>query len=411
MTGAWSRCPVGRVVQLADLGTLGQKLGDHNGESRLVCRLPKYSDWVYKEYPKPLSLARVKRLTQLIQLPEQMTAAHKELVNGHTSWPATRVLNAQQQTIGVLMPLAPAAFSAPRQMPSGRTEVKILEVDVLALTEDRQTHLRLPPQPLASRISVCASIAAVGALFESAGLVYLDWSYSNVFWSLSDYSAYVIDMDGCSFGPRPQVQQPNWDDPLVPRGGNAGNESDRYRVALLIARCLTGKRASLDETRTALIGLRRRGGAIGDVGQLLTQALNARSTTDRPSIARLSAALDAVKKQGARPGATISSPGTGGVREWKQLPARGTAAQKPPVTIPSWPTPRPVVKSPAPRPVIRSPAPTRPPSSPSRVTAPNFQTVRRPNTPPPSRPSSGGGALAGLVFLAILVIVLLIIFL
>jgi hypothetical protein len=409
MTGAWSRSPVGRVLRLTEVGALGEKLGENNGESRRVCRVQKYPDWIYKEYPAPVSIDHVQRLTQLIQLPEQMTAAHKALVDEHTSWPVTRVVNAQQQTIGVLMPLAPATFSAPRQLPSGRTKLGPLEVDVLALTEARQAQMMLPSQSLADRISVCASMAAVGALFERYGLVYLDWSYANVFWSLNHHSAYVIDLDGCSFGPRLQIQSPNWADPLVPRGRQAGNESDRYRAALLIARCLTGMRADLAETRSGLFGLLLRGGPAGGVAGLLIKALGAQSTAERPSIAELSAALEAAKSQASRPGTPISSPGTGGVKQWKPLPTRGTVTPKPRVTVPLPPSGQ---NRPAPWPIVKPQAPTRPTSTPSRVGgSSNYQPVGARNIPPPSRPSSGGGGAAALVFIAILVIVLLIIFL
>lgn len=223
MSGAWSRPPVGRVVPQAELGALGKNLGENNGESRRVCRLEKHPNWIFKEYPKPVPLVGIKRLDQLIKLPQQMSAADKDLVDGHTSWPASRVIDPQQKTIGVLMPLAPPTYSADRQLPSGRSESRVLEVDVLALTEDRQKASKLPPQSLADRISVCASIAAVAALFERHSLVYLDWSYANIFWSLSDHTAYVIDLDGCSFGPRPQIQTHNWADPQVPLG-QAGRE-------------------------------------------------------------------------------------------------------------------------------------------------------------------------------------------
>ena len=106
-------------------------------------------------------------------------------------------------------------------------------MDVLALPETRQAQIGIPPQSLADRISVCASIAAVGALFERHNLVYLDWSYANVFWSLFDHSAYVIDLDGCSSAAST--------DPVLQLGGsadawgeNASSESDRNRMALLI---------------------------------------------------------------------------------------------------------------------------------------------------------------------------------
>ena len=296
MTGAWSRSQFAWVVRQAELGAPGTYLSQGNGESRGIYRLQKYPNWICKEYWKAASADDVQRLNRLIRLPEHMTRTDKALVDTHTSWPAARVVDARQQTIGVLMPLAPAVFSTTRQLPSGRTRHGPLEIDVLALTEARQTQIKLSPQSLSDRISVCASFARVGALFERNGLVYLDWSYANVFWSMLNHSAYVIDLDGCSFGPRAQIESPNWADPLVPRGQDAGNESDRYRVALLTARCLTGMRAGLAEVRAALKSLQGSGDAIGQVAQLLIQTLNASNLAERSSIAKLSTALGAAKK-------------------------------------------------------------------------------------------------------------------
>jgi hypothetical protein len=324
MTGAWSRSPVGRVVPLTDLGALGPTLGVHHAESRRIRRLQKYPDWIFKEYPTPIPPAGVMRLDRLIQLPKQMTAADRTLADEHTSWPVSRVLDDQQKIIGVLMPLAPPAYSSHRQLPSGRSESRVLEVDVLALTKARQSLLKLPPQSLADRISVCASIAAVGALFERHGLVYLDWSYANIFWSLHDHSAYVIGLDGCSFGPRPQIQAPNWEDPQVPLGQSAGNESDRYRVALLIARCLTGLRANLTDTRSGLFALRMYQGAVSEVAGLLVQALKGGNVAERPSIGDLNGALEAAKVEALRPGPDVSSSQSArdGVTSWKPVSGR-----------------------------------------------------------------------------------------
>ena len=460
MTGAWSQSPVGEVARLTDLGALGKKLGQMNGESRRVCQLQEYPDWIYKEYLAPVSADHVRRLARLIWLPKQMTVAHRALVDKHTSWPTTQVMNAQQQTIGVLMPLAPAIFSTHRQMPGGRTEHKVLEVDMLALTEARQIRLKLPPQSLADRISICASITAVGALFERHGLVYLDWSYANVFWSVLDHSAYVIDLDGCSFGPRPQIQTPNWPDPLVPRGRDAGNESDRYRMALLIARCLTGERTRLAETRTGLFGLRIRGGATGELAGLLLQVLNARSTAERPSIAELSAALETAKKTDLHRVVPTSSPDMGGIKQWKPLPTRGTStpnktapppsnggstAERPSIAelsaaletakktdlhrvvptsspdmggIKQWkPLPTrgtstpnrtapPPSNGPKPRPGVTPSTEASPPLAPRWAgSSSNNQPVWPPKVSSPSRPLGGGA----LLFIAILVILLLIV--
>ena len=299
MARAWSQSPFNRVIRLAELGVLGEHLSQHNGDSRRVCRLQKYPNWVYKEYRSEVSTNGVQQLDRLIRLPEQMTASDKALVDAHTSWPAARVVDARQVTTGVLMPLAPDIFRTTWQLPSGRIRLDWLEVDVLALTEARQIQIKLSPQPMSKRILICASIAAIGALLERNGLAYLDWSYANVFWSTRDHSAYVIDLDSCSFGPRLQIESPNWADPLVPRGMNAGNESDRYRVALLVARCLTGIRTDNAEVRSSLDALGSHGDAIGKVAHVLMRTLNAQSLSERPSISELSVALKAAEEVAA----------------------------------------------------------------------------------------------------------------
>jgi hypothetical protein len=394
MTAAWSRAPFPQVVRRADLGTLGVNLSENNGESRRVCLLPKYADWIFKEYLEPLPAEEAQRLGRLIHLPGQLPgSADRALVDEHTCWPAARVVNTREQTVGALMPLAPPKFRTQRQLTGGRTKDRSLDIDVLALTEERQYQIGVQPQSLADRISVCASAAAVGALFERQGLVYLDWSYANVFWSMADHSAYVIDLDGSSFGPRPQIQTHGWDDPQVPRGGAAGNESDRYRVALLAARCLTGLRTSVPEAQAALNGLRALGPAFAAVARLLNQTLNARSPQERASVTDLSAALSVAV---ATP---VPAAGPGSVRQWKPLSVHGTrngsaqsgpdraspdragsggatsggVRQWKPLTTPGNPTPR----------------PGAPPGGPPPASAPSAPAAAAPVISPPPAPAPG----------------------
>jgi hypothetical protein len=404
MTATWSDAPVERVVALTQLGSYGDNLGEHNGESRRVCLLPRYPGWLFKEYRTSVSSDGVQRLSRLIHFPQKMNIIDKALIDGHTAWPASQVVDTQQRTIGVMMPQAPENFRTTRQLPSGRIQNQTLEVDVLALSEQRQAQIKVPPQSLAERISICASFAAVGALFERHSLVYLDWSYANVFWSVTEHSAYVIDLDGCSFGPRLQIQSPGWEDPLVPRGRDAGNESDRYRIALLTARCLTGTRGDLNDTRNGLFSLQRKGGATGDVAGLLIRALNARTAESRPPILELSAALQAARQFGRRTGSgQPSSAGKGGVKEWKPLTPRPSSTPLPKLTIPSYPpsTNSPVAPpatSPRPR---TSPVPTR--TSPAPTRTPLRSSATQPLVPSPPSPRYGWLAVAIPLFILAIV--------
>lgn len=414
MTSALFRAMSSHVIELTALGPLGEDLSGQNGECRRVCRVAGHAEWIFKEYLAPVPALEARRLNRLIELPGQMKPADQALVSAHTSWPLARVINAQQQTVGVLLPLAPDKFSTTWNFASGRSKRKPLDVDVLALNEADQVRRKLPPQRLADRISVCASIAAVGALFERWKLVYLDWSYANVFWSTDDHSAFVIDLDGCSFEPRLQIQSHSWDDPLVPRGTYAGNASDRYRLALLTARCLTGIRADLAATQARLSVMHAGSGMVGLAAGLLIQALKAQTQDERPSIARLSRALEGARKEtiaNASPSAPrppTSPLEKGGVTGWNPVRKPGTtpgATTPPTSTGPSSTVPGPTVPIGSAVPP-RSAEPSRRSTTSSPRTAANA-TPSVPNRTPsvPSAPPSGSAASTVMVVLILLVIV------
>jgi hypothetical protein len=307
-------------MPMSGLGALGVTLSANNGESLRVCRVPSHPGWIYKEYRAALSDADIKRLDRLIALPSTMTPADRALVEAHASWPVSRVVDGRR-SVGVLIPIAPDSFRAELQTRPGKTVSKTLEIDMLAQSADQQAKLKLPPQQLTDRMEICATLARVGALFERHGVVYLDWSYANVFWSAGDQSVYVIDMDGCSFGPRPQIETPNWADPLVPRHHLAGNESDRYRVALLIGRCLTSERGDPSATQLALRRLRGTGEATKRVVDLLIKTLSADQVSNRSSLVAVSAALDT---------ATGAVPAAGGVTGWRTVGGASKSPRVPP---------------------------------------------------------------------------------
>ena len=303
-------------IPARELGPFGDNLGQQNGESRRVCLLPNRPGWLYKEYWAPLPDDQAQRLLRLVRLPSQMGPSDMALVGKHVSWPISRVVNGAGDTVGVILPKAADSYDYEWKLPSGKTKRGPLQVDVLALSEEQQARKNLPAQTLVNRISVCASIAAVGSLFERHGLVYLDWCYANAFWSVQDHSAYVIDMDGCSFGPRAQIKQPGWEDPLVPFGA-AGNECDRYRIALLTARCLTGERAEAAKVRSVLSSLRLHSESVEQAIDLLLQALTAERKQDRPSVERISTALNHAAGFAWAPRSDA-----GGVRNWKPIASK-----------------------------------------------------------------------------------------
>jgi hypothetical protein len=420
MTGAWSYPPLDRVASVSEIGEIGEKLSENDGESRFVAGLRYYPDWIYKEYRSAVPAQQCSQLDHLVRLPGQMTPADRALAESHISWPAVRVVNSRYDTTGVLAPRASERYYADLRGSGGRTQRKALLVDQLALPPASQQRILSTAQSLADRVAVCASIAAVGALFERHGLVYLDWSYANIFWSLDDHSCYVIDMDGSSFGPRPQIHSPGWDDPLVPLGGDAGNESDRYRVALLIARCLTGVRGSAPDARTALNNLRRGHSAgVEQVAELLILSLTAQSTRDRPTVERIKTALDAVNSGWSDAG-TAQQPPTS-IKGWKKVTPKPRAATRPTGS----PTPRSTSKAPnVPPPPGPTPAPkpapmpapkptwTPTPTSAFNVTRPEARRkAPASQTRQPAQATSGlAGTLATILIVVIMIFVLIAIF-
>lgn len=285
---SWSEGPFNRVERLENL-TLGKSISDDNGQSRRVCVMDAHPGWLFKEYWADLSPADATQLDKLIEHPATFRPADRELIDRNTSWPVTRVIT-NSRTIGVILPAAPSSFRAELRTINGRTRTIMLPVDLLALDDEQMNKRGLPRLSLDNRVTVCSSIASVGALFERSGLVYLDWSYANAFWSTSELAAYIIDVDGCSFGPRLQTETTGWADPLVPLKAMASNEVDRYRVALLVARCLTAER-DIEAVLTAVGNLARSAPSIRAVTDLVVRALTATPATARPSLVELSAAL------------------------------------------------------------------------------------------------------------------------
>lgn len=401
MTGTQSTRSVPSVVTRDRLGSLGEDLGRNNGESKCVCLIPRFPGLIYKEYLRPVSVADVQRLDRLINLPATLGSADSAVVAAHTSWPQSRVVNATGESIGVLMPVAPDRYMFNWEFRPGRSRHTTLEVDVLALPAVEQAGKNLPPQSVADRVSVCADLAQVGALFERYGLVYLDWSYSNAFWSPADHTAYVIDMDGCSFGRRGQIEQPNWGDPLVPRGRPAGNESDRYRLALLMGRCLTGERGDPVAVRSALNdSLRRHSVPVEKVAELLIQALSAQSTTDRPPIVKMFAALSAAD----RAASASRSASAGGVKNWKPITSR-----------PAGPRPDPVGSRPAPAGTTAGSGPTPVWAASGTATRAGAYSSSRSSTlsngTSRNQPVKSSGGSAGLVLFVILAFIALVVIL
>lgn len=331
MSTDWERALTAGSVHQRDLGPRGTSITENTGESRLVCPLPEHPEWLYKEYHSKLPPADARRLARLIGLPGKLATPDKAILKEQTSWPAARVTDDSDGTIGVVMPRAPEKFSATRtNSVTGRQTTGPLDIDWLAHSQEQQARQGLPRQTLDDRLAAARSLLDVADLFERHGLVYLDWSYANAFWSTGDHSVYVIDVDGMSFGPRRQMETPNWEDPLPFTGGSAGNESDRYRVALLVARCLTGLRPGEGDLDDALSGLAQEKNADPRFGWFLYQVrevLSAPEASARPALSDLKKTLDRSLRQKTPPGRDPSV-------EWIDIDTIPNLRRTPPTVTP-----------------------------------------------------------------------------
>lgn len=283
--------PIPLVIRYEDLVS-GTVLAENQGQARVVCLLDSHPGWIYKEYRSALSTADEAQMDRLITLPVRLTPAERAALRKGASWPASRVIR-DDRTCGVLIPQAGQEFEVDFQLPSGRVQRRTLALDWLAQPEDRQRTIGITPPSLAGRVAVCASLASTAAVLERNHVVYLDWSFNNAFWSHHDHSSYIIDVDGCSFGARPMIGCPGWDDPHHPLGSDGGAEVDRYRLSLLVARCLTTERtdttAAVAVDRLARLATDEP--ALARVSEVVEQAVRTARAADRPTISELAGAL------------------------------------------------------------------------------------------------------------------------
>ncbi|MBT2417561.1 hypothetical protein J7F01_34895 [Streptomyces sp. ISL-22] len=280
---AWALPP---VTPLTALGSLGEQIATNNGQSSAVTRVSTPGsgpDLLFKRYKKPLDDTDADRLDRLVAFGRSDAAAgrpSREVLLSRTSWPVARVTDDTSATIGCLIPTAPDAFA----LPGGGFR----EIDTLARSDERFARNGTPPTP-EQRLTACRCLVGIAAALEERKLVYSDWNYANAFWNPGDYSVYLIDMDGCAQHTGDDVYQPGWEDPLAPPGTPADLHTDRYRVALLTARCLTGTR-NLAEVLHTLAD--PPAGVPRGAADLLLDMLWAQDRDRRPRSSALLAALD-----------------------------------------------------------------------------------------------------------------------
>ncbi|MFF1787364.1 hypothetical protein ACFVX9_12965 [Kitasatospora sp. NPDC058243] len=276
-----------RTVGLGDLGPLAEPISEHNGQAVAVRPLTDHPGWLAKLYRPGPHQEDGHRIDLLISAPDTLPEAERASLYAGTCWPAARIREPGNPAVGCVIPMAPEQYRS--ELRRGKfSERRFLEIDWLAKSDESIRRVGLPCPGFEGRLAACRRLTELAAILEGLGLVYSDWSFSNAFWSPEGRSVYLIDVDGCQPKKMPDIHQPNWADPLTPPGSDADQYTDRYRLALLVAKCMTGRRdASTFHGVAASHWLNQPA-----VSEVLLDMLLATDRERRPAAAQLNQALN-----------------------------------------------------------------------------------------------------------------------
>ncbi|MER5437551.1 hypothetical protein [Streptomyces sp. NPDC002790] len=277
-----------RTVSVGDLGPLAEPISEHNGQAVAVRPLTNHPGWLAKLYRPDQHPEDAQRLDLLIAAPDTLPEEERALLYAGTCWPAARIEEPGNPAVGCVIPMAPEEYRCELRR-GAFSERRFVEIDWLAKSDESIRGVGLPSPGAAGRLDACRQLTRLAAILESLGLVYSDWSFSNAFWSPGRSSVYLIDVDGCQPAKMPDIHQPNWADPLTPPGTDADEYTDRYRLGLLVAKCMTGLRDAHTFHTVAASPWPSRPA----VSEVLLDMLLATDRERRPSAAQLNQALNA----------------------------------------------------------------------------------------------------------------------
>lgn len=347
----WSDSPFSTQVEVSSVKLTGEHLGE-GGQSRSVERIADRPHWVAKFYKSPLGPQESAVLDRMVRFPHSMTAREREKIDHSTAWPVSRITDSGR-TVGVIMAEAPSGFYVPFNLRGGRrSEPKELQLDHLVNDSGYLSGIGVHPPSRQRRQEITCGFLELGVVLERHDVVYGDWSYRNALWDHDGASVFMLDMDSCGIGTRPWISSHEWTDPVLPEGSTLTVSSDRYLMALLSLRCLTGLRGEPLDSLSAL----EDDWPTGDgLPHLLRRAFTATDPSQRP---RASELLDALRNPGAaRPPANV--PQGSNVTGFRPVRSR-TGTQPPLAPVQVKPQPPAPTPTPAPAPASTKPQPPAP---------------------------------------------------
>jgi hypothetical protein len=246
---------------------LGRKKEIGRGASGVVyqlrgARVPGLAgDLAYKEYRAGGAVASVSGLVRIIQAVEQLQAEQRRFVEHMTVWPLRVVVDDGGDAAGILMRLIPGRFFEDMRLPSGGRARITREVQHLIVAPElsRRHEIDVPAADDAeTRLRLCERLSFLLSILHGGDLVYGDLSARNILYALDPEPAVLlVDCDAArrhgSAAVNKQANSPDWDPPETVRASQLGHplpqtqDTDRYKLALFVLRCLTpGKGSSIN---------------------------------------------------------------------------------------------------------------------------------------------------------------------
>ncbi|WP_066372001.1 hypothetical protein [Herbidospora mongoliensis] len=370
---SWSDSPFPQIIPLSSVEGYndGDVLSRDNGESSVIYEIPASKGWLVKLY-RPETKIDADTLSRLIAMPAGMSASDIALLDKSITWPVSRIVDGYR-TVGSIMVKASTDFVWDIKKLADRTDRRTVTIDLLALPPQQLQRLGLPVPNDDHRLQAVRNIVDAAALFERHGMVYADWSFANAFWAPLTQATLIIDVDSCGVGQRPFVETPNWTDPLMRIGQPVTTHTDRYKVALLVIRALTGVRTNDSE---ALAEVAKRFPGQSGLADVLRRILQARSVEQRPTLADLRTAM-----YEGLPGSRKGGDNVTQMIPWQPRKNTGTPVSRLTIPAPQRTAPKaPPARRPTSSPGARRQSPIGAPAAYQKKT-----TTTYPRNPPPKK--------------------------
>jgi hypothetical protein len=238
---------------------------------------------VFKQFQGASVATTLSGLQTIVNKRHQLPEDRREALDRLAAWPLRAVLDAAGAAVGVLMHLIDDSFFTDFALPSGSRERGPREVQHLIYASEaaRRTGVDVPAdRDLYSRLLICMHMAYAMTIIHGSGLVYGDLSSRNVLYRLRPApTIMLVDCDAVRVRGSgvvvAQQNSPDWD---APERGPQSQDSDRYKLALFVLRCLTPGRGSSTNREPAAAD-----GVLDSRGRYLMRAAVTGPPAERPT--------------------------------------------------------------------------------------------------------------------------------